>query len=150
MGHTATSFSTAQSSQSGRSHRSQLTVSVVLWLTSHFSYRTTVEICTAIVAACAPCLKPLVRSVLDSTSHDRSKRAYINYEDDRQGQRGDGPPRSLGRSRTGGWKRGVQLGSLGQVYSGHNGVSGSNESQEMFGRLKEDQHIVKTISVSVQ
>jgi hypothetical protein len=32
-----------------------------------------VEICTAIVAACAPCLKPLFRSLLDSTIITRAK-----------------------------------------------------------------------------
>lgn len=108
--------------------------------------RTTIEICTAIVAACAPCLKPLVRSALNTTSHDRSKTGYINHEDGGYSRRAFSNALD---ARASSKKNGIHLGSVSQVYRGSG--NGRSESQEMFGRLPEhERSIEKTVSVSVR
>lgn len=97
-----------------------------------------------------PSLKPLVRSVLNSTSHNRSKRGYVHYEDNAYGNPLSGrAPDAWEQGRSGSKKSGVQLGSLSHVYSGSH--PRSTESQEMFGHQQdEEQYIAKTISVSVR
>lgn len=108
-----------------------------LYDSSPITIWTTVEICTAIAAASAPCLKPLFRRMLQSSLFSKGSaiggRGYQTYEE-----------------RTAASKAGLELQYRGQVSSGGPYGRGlrRTESQEQIVR-PEDGMITKSVSVSV-
>ncbi|GAB7336585.1 hypothetical protein MBLNU13_g09847t3 [Cladosporium sp. NU13] len=100
---------------------------------------TTVEICTAIIAASAPCLKPLFRSLLQSSLFSRGDgsgpgKRYLTYGE-----------------RVAASGQGIELNSGGHVSSSgpYSGARGrKTESEEQIIR-PDDGVIVKSMSVSV-
>lgn len=110
-----------------------------LYDSSPITIWTTVEICTAIAAASAPCLKPLFRRLLQSSLFSKGsglRDGYPTYEE-----------------RTAASKAGLELQYRGQVTSsgmyghGHRGER-RTESEEQIIR-PEDGFISKSVSVSV-
>ena len=117
-----------------------------LYDSSPITIWTTVEICTAIVAASAPCLKPLFRRLLQSSLFSKGSavggglggRGYQTYEE-----------------RTAASKAGLELQYRGQVTSGGPyGLGGGKaarktESEEQIVRPEDGMYISKSVSVSV-
>lgn len=113
-----------------------------LYDSSPITIWTTVEICTAIVAASAPCLKPLFRRMLQSSlfskgSANGAGKGYQTYEE-----------------RTAASKAGLELQYRGHVTSGGPyGLGGKavrkTESEEQIVRPEDGMYISKSVSVSV-
>lgn len=110
-----------------------------LYDSSELTIWTTVEICTAIVAACAPCLKPLFRSILESTllSNIRSRHARQSFGRD------DRPYDRVADS-----KFGQELQYRSKVSAGDS--SSKTESQEQIVVPQDAVYVNKTFSVFVK
>ena len=115
-----------------------------LWDSVPITIWTTVEICTAISAASAPCLKPLFRHMLHSSFFSSIR----NHGSDN----GKGYPTY--EERTTASKAGLELQYRGQVssggpYHGHGKPSRRTESEEEIIRPEDGMYISKSVSVSV-
>ena len=138
----ATFFLTAQSSQYGtyNCHDTEVTGPDLrdYILTNAPPCRTTVEICTAIVAACAPCLRPFFRGLLQHSSLGGKKSGYVHHGFERNERRYERPPDS---------KYGLELSHSGQVSCGRDAKS---ESQEQIVQAASGIYTSRTVSVTVE
>jgi hypothetical protein len=108
-----------------------------------FNIRTTVEICTAMIAACIPCLKPLFKSLLAGSSVKyaaNTKNGYIRNND---------TSRTFhGRSTNDGFEMYNRSNTTSNVHGGYHGKMDSEESILTPVDMKRD-GITKTFQISV-
>ncbi|KAG7129156.1 hypothetical protein HYQ45_011577 [Verticillium longisporum] len=118
-----------------------------LFDSSDLTIWTTVEICTAIVAACIPCLKPLFKAMLRGSSADKYPTGYkirSGYMRNNATDLDTSPP----RSDLGNIELFTRASTIHEIQGGFGLKSGSEESIIPQKDLGED-GIVKTINISV-
>ncbi|KAM0609217.1 hypothetical protein ACHAO3_001457 [Verticillium nonalfalfae] len=118
-----------------------------LFDSSDLTIWTTVEICTAIVAACIPCLKPLFKAMLRGSSADKYPTGYkirSGYTRNNTTDLDTRPP----RSDFGNIELFTRASTIHEIHGGFGLKSGSEESIIPQKDLGGD-GIVKTVNISV-
>ncbi|KAF3343320.1 hypothetical protein VDGL01_10340 [Verticillium dahliae] len=118
-----------------------------LFDSSDLTIWTTVEICTAIIAACIPCLKPLFKAMLRGSSADKGPTGYkikSGYTRNNTTDRDIRPP----RADFGNIELFTRTSTIRGIHGGSGLKSGSEESIIPQKDLGGDR-IVKTVNISV-